>query len=393
MKILWHSVAPWWGTGYGQQTAEWVPRLASLGHEVAVSAFSGLAGGPHEWNGHRVYPAGNDPFGADVLAGHARHFGAELVITLMDAYALDPEPWADALKGKVACWMPVDADDGNGLVPDRPMGLPDHLKLLQSAAQPIAMSRYGERQMVKAGHRPLYVPHGIDCSVFRPPEDKAEAKLAAGLAGKFVIGINATNLGNLNRKAWVEQLGAFAKLHRRHPDTVLLAHTNPRPGKLGYNLRNMVSDLGIRPAVLFTERYEYTTGQISQQAMASTYGVMDLLSACSYAEGFGLPIAEAQACGVPTVVTDGSAMSEVGAGWKVQGEPFFAVIHQAYWRQPPLDAIHRVYEKAYDLWKRNALESRGRAARDHALAYDAEAVLSQYWKPALAELERRMECH
>ena len=384
-KALWHSVHPLWGTGYGQQTAVWVPRLASLGYEVAVSAFAGAPAGLSDWQGHRVYPGGNDKYGADVIVQHARHFGADLVITLMDAYALDPEPWADVLKGKVAQWMPIDADDGNGLI-GRPVGLLDHMRLLQSAAQPIAMSRYGERQLTKAGHRPLYVPHGIDCSVFRPPEDKQALKAAAGLDGKFVVGINATNIGNLNRKCWPEQLAAFAKLHRRHPDTALIAHTARHGGKNGYDLGTLVSDLGISRAVRFTDEYTYKTGMADQAMIAATYGLMDLYSGCSMAEGFGLPIMEAQACGVPSVVTDGSAMSEVGCGWKVQGEPSYSVLHRAYWRMPPVDGILRAYEKAYELWKRGALAGKGAAARTHALEYDADVVLTTHWKPVLERL-------
>lgn len=383
-KALWHSVHPKWGTGYGQQSAVWVPRIASLGYEVAISAFAGAPAGLTEWQGHRVYPSGGGGYGADVLAQHARHFGVDLVITLMDAYALDPEPWADALKGKVAQWMPVDADDGGGLI-SRPIGLPDHLRLLQSAAQPVAMSRYGERQLLKAGHKPLYVPHGIDCQLFSPPEDKLALKAAAGLADQFVIGMNATNIGNLNRKCWPEQLAAFARLHRKHPDTILLAHTSPK-NKNGTDLAQLARDLGVASSVRWTAKYDYDAGMVTADMLVGNYRLMDLYSGCSMAEGFGLPVLEAQACGVPTAVTDGSAMSEVGCGWKVQGEPTYTVLHQAYWRRPSVDAIARVYEKAWQLWDRNALEAKGKAAREHALAYDADAVLTEHWKPVLERL-------
>lgn len=390
MRILWHSVAPFWGTGYGQQTAVNVPRIASLGHEVAISAFTGLNGSPIDWQGIRVYPAGDDRHGADVLADHARHFRADIVITLMDIYVLDPEPWADALRYRVSHWTPVDADDGAGLI-DRPIGLHDQIRLMQSGAQPIAMSRYGERQLTKAGFRPLYVPHGINTAVFRPPEDKEALKAAAGLSGRFVIGINATNIGNLNRKAWPEQLTAFAKLHRRHPQAFLLAHTNPEAGKYGYNLRRLAQSLGILDAVRFSDRYTMKAGLATQEQLAGMYGLMDLYSGATMAEGFGLPAMEAQACGVPTVVTDGSAMSEVGCGWKVQGEPYWSILHEAFWRMPSPDGIARAYEKAYQLWERGQLAAKGIAAREHALAYDADKVTKEYWVPVLAELESRLE--
>jgi len=44
-KILWHSVAPWAPTGYGQQTALFAPRIASLENvDLAISSGFGLEG-------------------------------------------------------------------------------------------------------------------------------------------------------------------------------------------------------------------------------------------------------------------------------------------------------------------------------------------------------------
>lgn len=84
MKVMWCSNAPWCRTGYGTQTEIWVPRLAELGHDMAIFAFHGLQGGMIDWQGIPVYPAGLQPYGGDVVGMHARHFGADLVITLMD---------------------------------------------------------------------------------------------------------------------------------------------------------------------------------------------------------------------------------------------------------------------------------------------------------------------
>jgi hypothetical protein len=77
MKLLWHSVAPWTGTGYGQQTATFTPRIKGLGHDLAISAFYGLGGDESMWQGLRVLPQYNAPYGNDVLIQHALdHFGA-----------------------------------------------------------------------------------------------------------------------------------------------------------------------------------------------------------------------------------------------------------------------------------------------------------------------------
>jgi glycosyltransferase involved in cell wall biosynthesis len=381
MRVLFHSPGtnP---TGYGQQTALFVPLIASLGHEVAISAFHAVRGAATEWNGHRVYPAGHDPYGSDVLREHARHFGADLVITLMDVWALKP----DAVAGlPVAHWMPVDCDDGGGLQ-GRGLSLRDHVHLRAGGGVPVAMSRFGEAQLRKSGHDPLYVPHGIDTNVWKPPEDRKALREAMGTADCFVVGINAANIDK-TRKAWPEQLAAFARLHRRHSDTRLFAHTF-RKTEPGLNLAGIARDLGIADAIMWPDEYMLKSGLITPEMLAATCGTWDLYSGCAMAEGFGLPVLEAEACGVPSVVTDGSAMAEVGAGWKVPGEPAWSELHAAWWRKPSVDAIAKVYEKAYQGGP--SYEAKKAKAREHALAYDVQRVLKDHWEPALKTLEERL---
>ena len=59
----------------------------------------------------------------------------------------------------------------------------------------------------------------------------------------------------------------------------------------------MAARLGITAAVGFPDSYCYDLGMIAEEAMASWYNGLDVLSLCSYGEGFGLPLIEAQACG------------------------------------------------------------------------------------------------
>jgi hypothetical protein len=50
----------------------------------------------------------------------------------------------------------------------------------------------------------------------------------------------------------------------------------------------------------------------SRDELANLYNLMDLYVQCSICEGDGMPIQEAKACGVPTLVTDYTAMREKG---------------------------------------------------------------------------------
>jgi glycosyltransferase involved in cell wall biosynthesis len=372
-RILIHSNSPWLATGYGAQTAMLAPRLAAAGHDVAVSAFAGLQGAVSSWEGITIYPGGMEPYGNDVLAGHAARHNADLVITLMDAWVLLPDLMA---KLNAACWMPVDCT---------PLSSMDRGYLRSSGVLPIAMSEFGVRQITDAGFEAAYAPHAIDTGVFSP-EDKATAREALGVPqDAWVIGINAANLDAV-RKGFPEQLAAFAMFRRSHPDAMLLMHSHQTGPGTGVNLGDIIARLDISDAVRWTNAYQYTCGGYSAAEMARWYSCLDLYSGATYAEGFGLPLLEAAACGVPAVATDFSAMRQVAGphAFLVGGEPYFNPAHRSWWAKPAISEIAEAYAAAYKLTPDPD------AIRAHALGYDADLVFAERWLPILKILEDRL---
>lgn len=376
MRILWWSNAPWQPTGYGNQTALFTPMIRDLGHEVALQAFSGLQGAPRDWEGMTVYPGGQEPKSLDVMEWRYQRHQADLIITLADTWCLIPGVMRE-LKDKVrlACWTPVDC---------KPLNHGDREALEAAAARPIAMSRHGEKMMRGAGLDPLYVPHGVDCSVFRPLPERDWWRRELGWGGRFVVGINSANRDH-QRKGYPEQFRAFAAFRKTCPDALLSVHAlGDNFNYDGLNLHQLAEACGIpKTAVQFVDPDQYLTGVIDAESMASWYGALDVLSCCSWGEGFGIPIIEAQACGTPVVVTNASAMSELtGPGWKVDGEPFWHVAWKAWWVKPSIPEITFAYKQAFEkaAYRRNA-------AREFALGYDAKTVLADYWVPVLAHLQ------
>lgn len=371
MKILIHSNAPWVPSGYGQQTALLAPRLAELGHEPAVSAFHGLQGSVTTWNGIRVYPRHADLFGSDVVAGHVRHFGADLVITLTDVWVLDPRVFGSF---NTACWMPIDC---------RPLSAEDRMWLTASKAVPVATSRHGQRMLTDAGFTALHVPHSVDTGVYAPT-DQAAVRSELGLPETaFIIGINAANKGKApSRKAFPQQFEAFTRLRRKHDDAVLLLHTDMSAVADGLDLAALAESFGLpQGSVIWSDQYSYRAGLLDDRYLAAWYNACDVVSMATYGEGFGLPTVEAQACGVPVVAADNSASSElVGSGWKIRGHPHWNAFHRAWWEAPDVDDLTRAYRKAYD---GGAVKRRGGQARDFAVRYDVDHVTVEYWKPTL----------
>jgi len=375
--------AAWIDSGYAIQARLLALALQKRGYEVAIFAYAGLGGGTRVWRGIKHYPSGRAKYSADIIGGHAAHFGADLVLILTDSFAIDPQA-IDAIPTRVAYWCPIDA-----VAADADDPVPILYQAVFSGAPraiPIAMSRFGEKMLRDSGRDCLYVPHMIDTEVFRP-QDKAALRDRYGIPqDAFIIGINAANSDVLRKNFQ----GQFAAFRRAMGDNWLLyLNTFPGGDGIGLDLPYEAMQKGIYDKVRWgSEPYDYVAGNIPEQTIADWYACLDLYSQCSLAEGFGITPYEAQACGIPVVVSDGSAMSEsCGAGWKVPAQADLANPSlRADWVLPPRAGIAKAYRRAAE--NPATLASLAPKARTFAEHYDIENVMATYWGPALEQLEQ-----
>ena len=379
MRIVWHSNSPTTNSGYGKQTALFVPRIAELGHEIAAIASPySFGGSPIEWNGIPILGTARDIAGNDIILRNHEYFKADLTITLADPFGL-LRAAKELSQINLASWFPVDCD---------PLGYGDATFLRDSGTVPIAMSRFGQQVLENEGAEPLMVPHGVDLDIYHPGPRDYRDTLPGVTDDTFVVGLAAMNR-DPNRKGFYEQFAAFAKFHAAHPDSFLAVHSSPGGGK-GLNLHGMAYQLGITGAVGYPDGYCYDLGLITEEGMASWYNGLDVLSLCSYGEGFGLPLIEAQACGIPVITTDASAMSELcGAGFLVSGTPFWTDGHTSCWVRPDVDDIVQAYEGAYAAWQRDALPKKH--AWEFAKQYAVDRVFEEHWVPCLDAIQDRLQ--
>ena len=362
------------------QTSVFLPMLAER-YNLACSSFYGLEGSGIKWEGIPILPGLGGEYGNHSLVQHARRFfGGDprggLVVTLMDVWVLDASM---ASQLNLACWTPVDHDPA-------PPGVVDFF--LNSGAVPIAMSRFGERMLGRLD--PLYVPHGIDTSVYRP-QDIKQARGESFPEGAFVVGMVAANKGRPSRKGFAQALMAFKRFHESHEDAFLYLHTVLDPSLAGgENLAGLIRQLEIpMDRVRVADQYAMLFEPYSHQEMARIYSAMDVLLNPALGEGFGLTVLEAQACGTPAIVTDFSAMQEVcGAGWHVKHQPYWT--GQNSWQaSPDVDDIVAALEECHGL-KPQRRAKLAQSARAHAVKYDARRVFKQHWLPALRAVEQRL---
>ena len=62
--------------------------------------------------------------------------------------------------------------------------------------------------------------------------------------------------------------------------------------------------------------------RLSDDEMQEAYATSDVLLFCSTLEGFGMPILEAKAVGLPVITSDIEPMNEVGKGFATMANPF-----------------------------------------------------------------------
>ena len=391
LRINWHSNAPWANTGYGNQTRLFVPRIKELGYPMSITAFYGLQGGKLQLGDVTVYPVGKHPYGQDVLGSHAIHSGANAIITLMDAWVVQPEntlgvPWFP--------WFPIDSEP-----------MPSNVyAMVKQAKKPIVMSKYGKKQAEAMGLDVYYVPHGVDTKVFKPV-DRAEARDRLGFPrDKFIVGMVAANKGTTPpRKAFHEQIAAFKAFHMMNPDTLLYIHTDDGThGGDSLDLQKFCKVMGLKTGyvdckplpddidVALVDQYQNQLG-IPDAYMVDIYNAFDVLLMCSMGEGFGIPLVEAQACGCPVITGEWTAMGELCfSGWKVskaETTPYFIQFYDAFQFRVKEEAVVDRLLKSYEMRGNNEYRSR---ARDGALAYDADKVTEKYWKPVLADIEAHL---
>jgi glycosyltransferase involved in cell wall biosynthesis len=283
----------------------------------------------------------------------------------------------------LACWTPVDHQPLPPLVARF---------LAEGGHHAIAMSRFGEQELLKAGvprEEVTYIPHGIDTAVFN---DRGKgARAAMGLPEDcFLVVTNAANRGRIPiRKAFGEMADAMATFMRDRPDVYWMIHTEPQGLSEGVNLPRLMQATGVdSQRVRYPNPIQFRNG-IPQDAIASLYSAAEVQLLTSMGEGFGIPAVESQACGTPVIVSDFSAQPElVGAhGKKVPVQRVWDEFQGSFFAIPNVAAIITSLQEVYEETKAGKVDRGAVAAEMHR--YDQTALYNASWKPLIEMMTAR----
>jgi glycosyltransferase involved in cell wall biosynthesis len=175
----------------------------------------------------------------------------------------------------------------------------DWMPSLLEADQVWTASRWGAAVMARAGIDPErlhVVPEGIDPELFNPDVPSTEA-ITGSHGYKFL------HIGRFeDRKGTRALIRAFDAEFSSHDDAILvLACHNPH--QPGFDIGAELRSLDLR----HPEKLIFIPPVARHDVLAGLYTACDVFVAPSRAEGWGLPIIEAMACGLPVITTGHSA--------------------------------------------------------------------------------------
>lgn len=253
------------------------------------------------------------------------------------------------------------------------------------------------------------VPLGVDCEKFRP--GLAPYPLGTKKRFKFLyVG------GTIARKGFDVLLNAWKEAFGPHDDVCLVVK-DMGGGSFykGQTAANWIREL--QDSRQYAE-IEYIDAELQPSQIPSLYAACDVLVHPYRGEGFGLPIAEAMACGLPCVITRGGAADDFcteSESWGVAARRVpvpggkvgpFETVSEPWWLEPSVpDLIEKMRAAHSD---QDARIEKGEAARtrivehftwDHAATiaegrlrelskHSSEATTSKPLRSALSKLAK-----
>ena len=155
------------------------------------------------------------------------------------------------------------------------------------------------------------IPHAADAQ-FRPVRDDESIERIErryGVRRPYLLYV-----GTLEpRKNLMRAATAFSRIAHRFPD-----HHFYLAGDVGWKSQTLLRSLAQLPHGKRLKRLGY----VAEEDLAALYSNADLFVYPSLYEGFGFPVVEAMACGVPVLTSDNSSLAEIARGAALLCDPY-----------------------------------------------------------------------
>lgn len=376
-KILWYGDSAILHTGFATVARNVLSGLAKMYPGQYEVAQLGLNHHPYASYDHNIYPFdiimpyGSDPTSA--LRSYCEVFKPDLVIMNHDLWITKFAVEDGALPNRkfpIAFYQPIDGVTITGGVPL------SWQETIQKQDFTITYAEWARdaylRVCPEMTDRISAISHGVDTKLFRPePQLKQSNNDDSILVGMVAM--------NQYRKDHPTLLRAIAKVAKKFPNIKLYMHC-PVTNRIGFDLRQLIVDYGISDNVIDTsvDGVRVSEGGIALlQDMPGIYNMLDMHVLSTTGEGFGLPHAEAMACGIPSLATDYTTLHDLMPfKWQRVEVSDFRVLHNIPLQRALTDP-NDLAEKISDLCAMSSKERQqlGLQCRQRILPYDWSNII------------------
>jgi glycosyltransferase involved in cell wall biosynthesis len=384
LRILWHIVAPWIASGYGKGTKEICTRLPKYGFQPIISAYYGADPSGIPPYKIPVLPSNNDNFGIASAAEYCKQYSIDVGILFSDWWAFPDFP---KIIPNATLYGPMDS-----------VNYPEEIiEFTRKYHKIIAICNWQQKCLGDLGIASDVIYHGVNTSIYRPM-DKKQARKTIGVFedDAFIFGTIAANTDKEDRKGHATSMKAMRYFLDQNPDVkniTWLYHTVPNHPR-GMPLLPIARKLGLDKVIMFPEP-SFAGTVLPEEKLATLMNCFDVHLLCSKREGFGMPIMETQACGVPNICHDFSSMTELvqGHGWLCKSLGYGLNLEttpiNAETASPDVYDIARCIKEAY--FNPDKVKKYGEESRRFALPFNWDDLVKYRWVPILDELATKIK--
>lgn len=317
--------SPFAGTGFGEELRHVLFRLAQTGQfdiswqslqhlgypiDVPDTMFSDI---PNRKGKVKVYGSHGDPlhFGADAFLKNYRDINPEMIFFMGDPRNVKPYiNYKTRLGFPFVMYVTL---DGTPIHPQ----WKEYLKYINLL---VAMTEWAQKEYEKVGFNPAMIHHGVTCKWWKVnPEEKYSLRREHKIPDDAVVFVNWDVPQHRKRpdallRCWKQFLRGNKDRQKR---AILSLYCDWNlGGSMGFNIeglikqykvprQNIISPIQLQGAPKYWSSAE-TPDQLKKMVCMG-----DIMPSCTSGEGFGKTGLEAMTMGIPVIITDYSACSEV----------------------------------------------------------------------------------